>query len=250
MTIYAPGTPQEAIDADQRLQAGTSNLTLIQKLHPKLKNLPCIKALPCIKKLTASFNTEEKANGSGAAQSGTPPAPPPRYDSGGITVKTSSGSGAHASSSQVRQYAPSGYTTASYGGGGGMVPAIPPVYPQRPEGNVGKQTGHVCMTYSNVNHEMPHSEYMKMDDQQLHNFHNYGPWMPRFDPWAPAAAPAPAEGSGDAKEEETKPCGICRKPAELHKFEHVGAEWVICFKCAREAFAAEGIRLWLDGKSA
>ena len=108
------------------------------------------------------------------------------------------------------------------------------------------------MTYSNINHEMPHTDYMKMNDQQLHDFHNSGAWMPHFYAWAPAQS----QGHGDAgaaeekKSGDGKPCSLCRKPGDLHKFQHVGAEWVICFKCAQDAFAAEGTRLWLDGKAA
>ncbi len=250
MTIYAPGTPQEAIDAGQQRQAGMS--MLFQKLPSKIKKFPCAKVLPCIKKLTASRITD--SNGSAPAQSGTPPAPPPRYDSGGdVMVKTSTASGSGASSSQVRQYTPTGYTT-SYGGGSGygsgMIPPVPPVYPQRPEGNIGTQSGHVCMTYSNINHEMPHTEYMKMNDAQLQNFHNSGPWMPHYDAWTPAQGQGHGDVAGQGNGDGSKPCSLCRKPGELHKFEHVGAEWVICFKCAQDAFAAEGTRLWLDGKPA
>jgi hypothetical protein len=125
------------------------------------------------------------------------------------------------------------------------MPPIPPVYPQRPEGNIGKQVGHMCVSYSNVNHEMPHNEYMKMKPAQQKSFHTYGP--PMMQAWHPCE-PAPAPPA--AEEKSAEPCGICRKSGDLKKFEHMDTDWTICLRCAKDAFAAEGVRLWCNGKAA
>ena len=148
-----------------------------------------------------------------------------------------------------------------------LLPSTMPTYPQRTEGNIGKQTGHVFMTYSNINHEMPHSEYMDMTPAQLTTFHNYGPpMMQPLHTWeapaqpAPPALPAPPadstppappqEEKKDEKQDEGGKCGLCKKQGALRKFEHIDHEWVVCLGCAKEAFGAEGVRMWRLGVQA
>ncbi len=116
---------------------------------------------------------------------------------------------------------------------------------------------------------MPHSEYMKLDNTQQRNFHSYHhPPMPPFNPWETTAkssssnnSPAPAAiantlaksdsdaNSGGNGSGTNSSCPICHQSAELRKFKYVDKEWTICFDCAQAAFAAKGIRLWLDGKA-
>jgi hypothetical protein len=226
MTIYAPGTPQSAIDADQASDDGT----FLQK---------ALKILPYIKKLTAS-----RKIGNDRPQ---PPAPP-RYDSGKIKVKTSANS-----SSSVRQWDPSAnananacpgggygaYCTTTYGSPPGM--PVPPVYPQRPEGNISKQYGQICMTYANINHEMPHTEYKTMSADQQRDFHQFP-----FGPYQATQAPNPPT---EEKKTAGQACGLCRKPGKpLRKFNCQGAKWTICSECAGTAFAAEGVHLWRTGE--
>ena len=186
-------------------------------------------------------------------QSGPPPAPPSRYDAGGgVMVTTSHGAGSSQPPqppSQVLQYAPAGNHGSSSSNSGAMGMPIPPVYPQRPEGNISKQVGHVCMTYSNINHEIPHSEWAIMDEGQRHTFHNYSaplPWHQGQSKGQGRIEAAPA-----SKHHESiggKQCALCDKGGDVRMFEHSGREWKVCVECASTAFGAEGVKLWRNGR--
>ena len=69
MTIYAPGTPQDAIDRNEAREAGMSapsKSSALKRIQPKLGQFQALKFLLCVQKLTTIAN--KASNASNACQ--------------------------------------------------------------------------------------------------------------------------------------------------------------------------------------